>query len=182
MLGIVFTELVEFVEATFGDDVAADTIDAAELPSGGAYTAVGTYAFSELVALVQSLARITGETVPNLLTAYGRHLFGRFAALYPQFFEGVDSTLDFLEGVDRYIHVEVRKLYPDAELPRFHYTRTGSDQMELTYHSRRAIPDFARGLIEATADHFGENISIEAKELPPHDGSVVCFELKQQSD
>jgi hypothetical protein len=39
---------------------------------------------------------------------------------------GIDDALDFLERVDKVIHVEVLKLYPDAMLPRFDTTRDGA--------------------------------------------------------
>ncbi len=43
MKGIVFTELIDMVEATFGEDMMDDVFDDCDLESGGAYTAVGTY-------------------------------------------------------------------------------------------------------------------------------------------
>jgi Haem-NO-binding len=51
------------------------------------------------------------------LRSFGKHLFGRFVCNYPQFFGGINSALTFLANIEGYIHVEVRKLYPDAELP-----------------------------------------------------------------
>jgi hypothetical protein len=51
------------------------------------------------------------------LPRLGQHLFGRFVC-FP-FFSGVTSAFDFLAGLNGIIHVEVRKLYPDAELPHF---------------------------------------------------------------
>ena len=44
-----------------------DIIDASALPSGGAYTAVGTYHHGEMLALCSALAERTGEPVPALV-------------------------------------------------------------------------------------------------------------------
>src|SRR5262245_35992633 len=52
MKGVVFTEFLEMVGAKFGEDMVDDVILACELPSGGAYTSVGTYDHQELFALV----------------------------------------------------------------------------------------------------------------------------------
>ncbi len=43
MKGVVFTEFIEMVEDQFSADMVDDIIDDAQPPSGGAYTAVGTY-------------------------------------------------------------------------------------------------------------------------------------------
>ncbi len=52
MKGIVFTEFIEMVESKFGFDMMDDIIESANLPSGGIYTAVGTYDHTEMVQLV----------------------------------------------------------------------------------------------------------------------------------
>ncbi len=69
MKGLVFTEFLDMVEQRFSADMVDDIIEASDLPSGGAYTAVGTYSHSEIVALVQQLAIRTGIAVPDLLTS-----------------------------------------------------------------------------------------------------------------
>lgn len=133
MKGVVFTEFLDFVSGALGSDVADDIIDDADVPNGGAYTAVGTYPYTEMQALVTALSRRTGKPVPDLLTLFGRHLCRRFAVRYPEFFTVQTSLFDFLESVDAYIHREVHKLYPDAELPVFRPfpLRLGCDRSRL---------------------------------------------------
>ena len=169
MKGIVFTEFVEMVEGAFGLDTADDLLEGTELASGGVYTAVGTYAFEELVALVVGLSERTSAAVPELLHAFGLHLFGRFVVAYPQFFAEAGGALDFLERIEGYIHPEVLKLYPDAELPRFETRRDGSG-LEMVYRSPRRLGDFAAGLVQGCLAHFGEERPIEREDRP--DGSV----------
>ena len=89
MKGVVFTELLELVEEKFGDEIADQIIEESDLPSGGAYTAVGTYDHQEIFQLVTQLSAKTNAPVPTLVKAFGQHLFGRFYAGYPQFFEGI---------------------------------------------------------------------------------------------
>jgi hypothetical protein len=57
MKGLVFREFIDLVETKFGDDIVDEIIEAADLPSGGAYPAVGTYPHSEMVSLVVELSR-----------------------------------------------------------------------------------------------------------------------------
>lgn len=180
MKGIVFTEFMDMVEQTWGYDMVDDMIDAAELPSGGAYTAVGTYAHSELVSMVVQLSEMTQTDIPTLLFLYGKHLFSRFAAGYGHFFEGIDNTLDFLERIENYIHVEVRKLYPDAELPTFDSTRHAPTQLELVYRSERGFAHFAHGLIHGCIEHYNEEFDVNF-EIVDGVGKHARFMLTQKA-
>jgi len=159
MKGMVFTEFLEMVESKFSADMVDDIIDDANLPNGGAYTAVGTYDHAELVAMVVALSKRTDIAVPALVQVFGEHLFGRFHALYPSFFQGVTSALDFLEGIESVIHTEVRKLYPDAQLPQFECTRS-DDGLQMLYSSPRHFGDLAEGLIKGAVAHFGDVLQV----------------------
>ena len=161
MKGVIFTEFLELVEGKFGFDMVDDIIEACDLPSGGNYTAVGTYDHTEIVALVVELSQRTEIPVPDLLQVYGEHLFGRFTKLYPQFFENAENGFDFLEGVEDYIHVEVKKLYPTAELPKFENERISPTELRLTYHSSRHLEDVAEGLIKGCMAHFDTPVEID---------------------
>jgi len=169
MKGIVFREFLEMVEETFGMDVADQIIEESDLPSGGAYTSVATYDHQEILTLVGKLHEQTQVPVPDLVRAFGRHLFQRFVALYPGFFAGVPSAFAFLQRIDGIIHVEVRKLYPDAELPAFDCEPLGSDGLAMTYRSQRPFAELAEGLIQGCVEYFKEPITIERENLegPP---------------
>ncbi|HBR92854.1 MAG TPA: hypothetical protein DEA90_01670, partial [Opitutae bacterium] len=67
MKGMVFTNFLEMVEERYGIDMVDTIIDASDLPSNGAYTAVGTYPHTEMVSLLISLEKETGVTVSELL-------------------------------------------------------------------------------------------------------------------
>lgn len=177
MKGMVFTEFIEMVEDRFSIEIADRIIENAALPSGGAYTAVGTYDHQEMIQLVTQLSTETGIPVPDLLRTFGKHLFGRFVGSYPQFFEGVTSTFDFLGNIEGYIHVEVRKLYPDADLPTFEYDASEPGRLIMVYRSTRPFAALAEGLILGAIAHFGEMIDIQREDLSEGRGMYVRFTL-----
>ncbi len=181
MKGIVFTEFLEMVEQRFTADLADDIIDAANLPSGGVYTAVGTYPHQEIVALVQALSARSGIGVAELLRGFGQHLFGRFAVAYPGFFTTTHNALSFLAGIEDIIHAEVRKLYPDAELPKFDVEAHTSRQLVLRYRSGRHFEDLAEGLIEGCITHFGGGISVERQQVDRGPDRSERFTLSRQA-
>lgn len=177
MKGIVFTEFLEMVERRFSPEIADRIIEASELASGGAYTSVGTYDHGELIKLVTRLSAETGVAVPDLVREFGRELFGQFHLKYADFFEGLHSTFEFLSKIEGYIHVEVRKLYSDAELPRFEISAPDARRLVLVYRSSRPFGDLAEGLIRGCIDHFGEKIDIQREDLSDSRETCVRFFL-----
>ncbi len=178
MKGIVFTEFFEMVEQAHGYEMVDQLIMDNDLPSGGVYTAIGTYAHKEMVTLVVDLGKKTATSVPILLHAFGKHVFGTFEKGYPMFFKGANNAFDFLESIEKYIHVEVKKLYPDAQLPRFTTRRIDDNTLEMIYHSERSMADFALGLIEKTFEHYGEKATIKREDLVEN-GSEVQFLIEK---
>jgi hypothetical protein len=155
MKGVVFTEFMDMVEQRFSSEMLDDIIEDAKLPSGGVYTAVGTYPHGEMVELVSALSARSGAAVPDLLRTFGEYLFGRFVKGYPAFFKGHADAFTFLAGIEDVIHAEVRKLYPDAELPRFEVEHHDDRRLAIIYSSGRHFEDLAEGLIVGCIAHFG---------------------------
>jgi hypothetical protein len=174
--GVIFTEFLDMVEQSFSADMVDDLIEATNPPSQGAYTAVGTYSHHEIVAMVVELSSRTSTPVPALLAAFGSHLFGRFDELYPKLMPEAATSFDFLESIEGVIHVEVLKLYPDAQLPRLVAARRSDSHMTLTYQSPRGMHDLALGLISGCADYYGEKLSVETTHAP--DGDVI-FDIRE---
>jgi hypothetical protein len=176
MKGVVFTEFVEFTEERFGLGVADDMIARCTLPSGGAYTAIGTYDHRELVQMVGELSTLSGKPIPELLRGFGTHLLKRFASTFPAFFAHA-SVFDFLHRVDDTIHVEVRKLYPDAELPTFTCEQPEPHRLVMVYQSHRAMADLAQGLIDGAIAHFREPVAVQRDDLATHGPQRTQFTL-----
>ncbi len=177
MKGMIFTEFLEMVEETFSFEVVDRIIEATDSPSGGAYTAVGTYPHSELVQLVVNLSQETGIAIPILLQTFGERLFQSFSVKYAHFLKDTPSAFAFLERLQSYIHVEVKKLYPEAELPHFECTRLADGAMKMIYRSHRSMGDVAHGLMIGCFRYFEETVEIERQDLSAGAGSIEQFIL-----
>ncbi len=178
MKGIVFTEFLGLVESRFGYDVVDEIIQAADLPNDGAYTSGGTYDFRELARLVDALSQSTATPQSELTKAFGSYLFQRFLQGFPAMFEGVSDAQTFLLRENDVIHVEVRKLYPDAELPSFDYVKDDASQsLEMRYDSARPFADLAEGLILACIEHFGNEMHVRRDDCGAADGTSARFVL-----
>lgn len=176
MKGLVFTELLEMIENRFGYTLVDQLLTETELPSGGIYTTVGTYDHAEIVRLVLALSQKTQMPVPELLREYGQYMFVTFTKSYRAFVDRSPSAFDLLQSIQHYIHVEVRKLYPDAELPTFTVEQPAENQLVMYYESERKLADFAQGLIEGCLTHYGERATVVQTRLM-EDGSRVRFDI-----
>lgn len=177
MKGMVFTEFLEMVEDKFSADMVDDIIEDSDLASGGIYTSVGTYPHEEIVKLVVSLSTRTGIETHNLIRVFGQHLFGRFSILYPVFFPENTDVFDFLESVEDYIHIEVRKLYPDAQLPRFDTQREDEHTLLMYYSSDHPFSTLAEGLLHGCIDHFETKAQIVMTDLSQGAGTKAEFRI-----
>lgn len=177
MMGMVFTELLDMVEARF----SLDMVDAVLARSGarGVYTSVGNYDDAELGAIVTALSAETGVPVPDLLHAYGSHLLHRFVALFPGFFDGQPDAIGFLRVLETHVHTEVRKLYAAAHPPLFTCADGDGGVLWLEYRSPRGLWRFAQGLLEATLAHYGDRHQVGAvTDLSGGAGTHVRFEVR----
>jgi hypothetical protein len=174
MKGIVFTEFLELVESSFGLETVEEIIEKSELPSKGAYTSIGTYEFSEMLALVTHLSEKTSMSIDQLLHTYGLHFFSIIQRDYSRILDNYTNAMDFVSSIESHIHVEVRKIYSDAELPRFEVAEKTDTSLTLIYYSSRSMYAFGLGLMEKAFEHYGSKAKITYKKLKA-DGSKVKF-------
>lgn len=171
MKGVVFNYLTEMVEEVFG----LETWDKILQQSGsdGIYVATETYSDEELMRLVTAAHELSGIPVNDLVRKFGEYTLPKFQQSNPQFF-GEDMTLkSFLLTVDRIIHVEVRKLHPDAMLPQFDYKDESDNELTMYYNSPRKLCYLAEGLIAGAATHFNTKYTLDHKDCM-HNGADCC--------
>ncbi|HAT4425245.1 heme NO-binding domain-containing protein [Legionella pneumophila] len=160
MKGIVFTSLNEMIIEKFGIETWDQLINSLALPSGGSYTAGGTYSDTEFQQLVHTIAKMKNLKDSAFLESFGKYIFPVLSNKYPFFLKKGMSLKKFLKSIDRTIHLEVEKLYPDEKLPSITYEEPVSNQLIMLYRSHRKLCHFAIGLIHGAAQHFKKEITI----------------------
>jgi len=165
MKGLVFTELLEYVEDNFGFDMADKIIEQSKLANNGSFTQAGNYAFEDLLKLVAALSNELNIEIPKLLEIFGEHMFTRLISLNPQLKDNFESSLDLISQVDNIIHPEVEKLYPGADLPKFNLINRTENKVIIDYISSKNLESFAIGLMKGSAKSFNEEIIISQEKL-----------------
>nr|WP_317171238.1 heme NO-binding domain-containing protein [Spirosoma utsteinense] len=85
--------------------------------------------------MVTTVSQHTNQPVPDVLREFGRYLFQTFVVSYQHFIVAAPDAFSFLNSVHDYIHVEVKKLYADAELPHFYMERPDAQTLRMVYES-----------------------------------------------
>ena len=174
MKGIVFTEFLDLVEERFGLEMVDAIISQSKLESKGVYTSIGTYSFSELLQLLQNLKIQTGISIDNLLLIYGEHFFSVIETNYKDLLSSYNDPIEMLASIENHIHVEVRKIYTDAELPTFIIKEKTKKTLILIYKSSRSLHHFGLGLMNKTFEHFNSKATIVLEKIKK-DGTEVKF-------
>mgnify|MGYP001310176391 FL=1 len=174
MKGIVFTVLLELVEDRFGLETVDHIITNSELESNGIYTSIGSYSFSELSQLLQHLSESTQISVDNLLLLLGEHFFDVAEKSYPELMSSYKNPIEMISSIENHIHIEVKRIYPDADLPTFKVIEKTENLLIIDYKSSRAMCYFSLGLMNKTFEFFNSTATIELEKIK-EDGTEVRF-------
>jgi len=178
MKGIIFTEFLEMVESKFGLEIVDEIIEQSNLSSEGIYTSVGTYEFNEMVSLITQLSSKVNISVDDLLYTFGLYLFDSLGKAHPEVIQSYNSPLALLYSIEDHIHVHVKKLYQDAELPTFKILEKTDTSISMIYASSRGLYKLAHGLMQKSFEHFNESAEVSI-ELLKEDGTEVKFDIVQ---
>ena len=173
MKGQIFTLLSEMVIEGYGMEVWNQILEKASPESKGSYTSGGQYPSTELMAIVKAASENIGIPPNKLVRQFGNFLFLHLYNSSPVSSESDLSLKEFLLKVDSAIHKEVKRINPDVYLPTFEYRSNDTNQLTIFYQSKRKLCELCHGLLEASADHFDEKISIAHDECM-HRGEPRC--------
>jgi hypothetical protein len=179
MLGKIFTEFLDLVEEQFGYEMVDKILIESDVPSQGSYTSVGTYSHDELISLVIKLSEAVDVPTKELMIIFGQVMFRRLVGGHPEIINNIDDSFELLSHIDDYIHVEVLKLYPNAQLPKFSFEQISASQVILTYQSSRPLASFAQGLLMGCGQYFDEEFAIQRESKSDNSETDVVFVINR---
>jgi hypothetical protein len=163
MKGFIFTNFIEFVETNHGLEMVDEMITNCNLPSQGIYSSFSSYQFDELVSLLTFVSQKTNVNPEILLEKFGVFVFPYLIGKHSYIIENFDNPIDLIGGIENHIHIEVKKLYNDADLPTFRVVEKTEKKLSVIYNSSKGLTYFAIGLMKETLNHFNVkgNITID---------------------
>ena len=173
MQGSIFTAFSDMIIEKMGMEQWNELLDKTDPESKGMYTSGEQYEDSELVNMVILLSEKTGAKPEDLIQAFGEYLFDSLYQNCPTDLSEIKTLREFLLSIHSVIHVEVKRLHPNAYLPVFEYEDGEGNDLIMYYSSKRKLCHASVGLIYGAAKQFKETISISHPECM-HTGKDRC--------
>ncbi|WP_168188908.1 heme NO-binding domain-containing protein [Thiomicrorhabdus sediminis] len=165
MRGVIFTTFNEFVENEFGYETLDYILLQGEFPNDGGFCAGETYNPAVLVEMLQHLSAKTDIEMNSLWYKYGFYAFTSLVTQFREIYDDKESPIfndnvfDFVEQLNIMHFTELKKIYPNAQFPRFGIERE-DDQITLIYSSEMKLHHFVKGLLSGCIHFFDEPLEL----------------------
>jgi Haem-NO-binding len=173
MHGIIFSELKKYVETRFSVETWPTLLNEAGLGSK-LYMGIQSYPDQDAVALVTTAARLTGQSAPAILEDFGTFIAPDLLGMYRTLLRPDWKTLELLENVERTIHTVVRARHHGAAPAQITCSRTGPNEVILTYRSARRMCPVAKGIVLGLGQYYGQKVSVRETQCT-HRGAETCM-------
>jgi predicted hydrocarbon binding protein len=172
MHGIIHAELRSFVVSKLGEHGWQRMLHDAGL-DGRVYLVTQAYPDEELVGLVTAGSRLTGQSIPFILEAFGAYIVPGLAKTYGAYIDPKWRMMDLLEHTETTIHRVVRRRNPDATPPELNISRTGPNEVVIHYASARKLCPVAKGIVRGLSEFYKEPVAIDEATCM-HTGASAC--------
>jgi len=180
MKGLIFSHLLQYVEKEY-DTKTKDLMlaHAGSSSADGVYHEGDSYPYEEIFLLVGNLSTITNVSMAKTFENFGEYLFIQLARAFSHFFSPNETLFGFLQKLESHIHLEVRKKFPDANLPGFDFEPIDENNLKMIYKSERAMSDFGMGMIKGAAIWFNRKVFVGKIDLSEKlDGTLVEINVR----
>jgi hypothetical protein len=159
MKGVVFNFLEDMVVEKGGVVLWQQLLNKAGVE--GSYISVDTYEDAELFKIVHEVQKALDIPLEDVIRSFGDFMFAKLADRYPMFVEAESDLFGFLKSIEPVIHLEVQKLYTEANLPTIDCANAAENRLVMNYRSPRKLCILAEGLIQGAATYYQTPIKIE---------------------
>ncbi|MFB6376045.1 MAG: heme NO-binding domain-containing protein [Bradymonadaceae bacterium] len=180
MHGTIFGELKKFANSEFGRGTWRSLLEEAGLERQR-YSPTKAYPDNHIFQIVEAATKATGQSVDELLEAFGKHLGPKLLHQYEDLLDPEWSLLDTLERTEEVFHTAISEDSTEVDVPDLSDTdRLSENELVIHYRSERQMCGLAKGIARSMADHFGTDVAISEPKCM-HDGHSEC-ELHFEAD
>jgi len=169
MKGVIFNFFESFVDETYGMDNYESCVGEDDV-----FVGTESYDDEKFLSLFSKISNKLSISSSNLLREFGRFTIPRLLSKYEdiKIYECPENVLLELNDV---IHVEVKKMMPNSNPPKF-VIHQENNKMVVEYISERKLYNFVEGAFLGLADYF--NCSVEYSLLSQIDRNSNSFKYE----
>jgi len=167
--GLIFRAYLNFIKDNFGYEELDEILQKDDYPNKGGFSSAGNYKSKYLISLVTHTTHLYGNSKEKVIEAFGKYAFNFLLDRFKKSYKGSTSPLhtnnayNFLEKLNVIHFDELRKLYPDADFPKFDINRVDSEHIIIEYSSHRNLPYLVYGLIKGCLKYYNDNSTVTMK-------------------
>jgi predicted hydrocarbon binding protein len=176
MRGIVVTGLEDYICSKYGLSQWHTAIDVCLDKDQQVITAAEYYDDETVLKIITVLTEQLEVPVTDFITDFGKHLFKTLKNYYSFLLEDIDSFNTLLMSLDQVIHANVKKVHPDAQVPKF-TIESHTKGWTVKYESERKLCYLAIGLLHGAADFYDLKINLEHQKCMHNDSDHCLFEI-----
>ncbi|MBY0415609.1 MAG: heme NO-binding domain-containing protein [Bdellovibrionales bacterium] len=159
MKGIIFVALSEMIQEMYGHKAWNKFLSESKVTSKGVYTASEIYDDKEATDLLGTISKELDKSPKDILYIFGIYLIKFLNRKYPKYFNE-NTFLEFIDSIDKIIHVEILKIYPDITPPHVILVSSNQSNFIIHYSSKRKLCSLAHGLIKGASKIYKVDIEI----------------------
>jgi predicted hydrocarbon binding protein len=176
MRGIVVSGLEDYICSKVGLNQWHTAIDVCLDKDKQIITAAEYYDDEKVLQIITVLTEQLNEPVTDFITDFGKHLFETLKNFYSFLLEDIDSFDSLLMSLDQVIHSNVKKVHPDALVPKF-TIESNATGWTVKYESERKLCYLAIGLLHGAADYYDIKINLEHLKCMHNKSDHCLFEI-----
>lgn len=178
MKGIIFNIFEQFICENWSVETYEAVFARCPLKTKEPYVGPLSYPDSDLAVILSKTCEMLDIELDEGLKRFGAFAFEKLQAKYPELVSEHAGARNFLMTIDSVIHTEIKKLYPDAQTPRFTYLDLSDTQLVMNYQSKRQMCALVEGLIQGVAKHFNTEIQCEHTKCIKRGDELCEFDLR----
>ena len=176
MRGIVVVGLEDYICSEYGLSQWHKAIDACLDKDNQLILAAEYYDDETVIEIITFLSEQLDIPITDFITVFGKHLFKTLQGFYSFLLDDIDSFNILLMSLDQVIHSNVKKVHPDAQVPKFTID-SHTEGWTVKYESERKLCYLAIGLFHGAAEYFGIKINLEHLKCMHNDSDHCLFEI-----
>lgn len=177
MKGMIFNIFEDFICENWSVELYEEIFSRCPLKTKEPFVGPKTYPDVDFIAILKKTCEILEVDVEEGLRAFGKFAFIKLQQKYPYLINDEAGARNFLLTLDSVIHAEIKKIYPEAELPGFSYQDLSESQLIMIYKSKKQLCSLVEGLLEGVADYFDTEIKVCQNKCVKKGDSECEFDL-----
>lgn len=173
MKGHIFNLLEQFIVEVSSEETYEEILESCEFITQEPFVRPGSYPDEDLAEIVNKTVEKLGISLKDAHYGFGKWIFPHLMKMAPPEVLNYQTPKEILLALD-YIHmVEVKKVIPDAEPPRFYCTDTGPNTLDMVYSSPRGMFDIVDGVLASLEEYYSAKIEY-SKEMDDSGPFTIC--------